>query len=71
MTCSNCGSQLNEGDVFCPKCGTKVEVAGGETSKEATATGNQNDIEPSTISNQNDNGPSNNKENPLSKIFSN
>ena len=71
MTCSNCGSQLNEGDVFCPKCGTKVEVAGGETSKEATATGNQNDIEPSTISNHNDNGPSNNKENPLSKIFSN
>ena len=26
MYCSKCGKKLNEGDVFCSGCGTKVEV---------------------------------------------
>ena len=26
MLCRNCGFQLEEGDVFCPNCGTKEEV---------------------------------------------
>lgn len=29
MFCQNCGSQLNEGAAFCPKCGTKVDAASG------------------------------------------
>lgn len=31
MKCKNCGNELQEGDVFCEKCGAKVEVA--ETKK--------------------------------------
>ena len=26
IICSNCGAKLNDGDIFCPKCGQKVEV---------------------------------------------
>lgn len=29
MFCQNCGSQLNEGAVFCPKCGTKTDAVSG------------------------------------------
>ncbi len=40
MFCSNCGTQLNEGDLFCVKCGKRVEVraAAESTAPEATAT---------------------------------
>ena len=26
MKCSNCGEELNDGTVFCPHCGAKVEA---------------------------------------------
>ena len=26
MFCSKCGNELQEGQVFCPKCGTSVKV---------------------------------------------
>ncbi len=25
MFCSNCGSKVNDGDVFCVKCGAKLD----------------------------------------------
>ena len=25
MNCKNCGNLLNQGELFCPNCGTKVE----------------------------------------------
>lgn len=40
MKCSNCGNELNEGDMFCNKCGNKVEenyeIAGKENSNNIT-----------------------------------
>lgn len=29
MKCSNCGTELGENDVFCPKCGTAIQKKGG------------------------------------------
>lgn len=25
MFCSNCGNEIKDGEVFCPKCGTAIE----------------------------------------------
>lgn len=31
MKCSNCGTELGENDMFCPKCGTSVQKEGGNS----------------------------------------
>lgn len=31
MKCSNCGTELGENDVFCPKCGTAIQKKGGNS----------------------------------------
>ena len=30
MLCGHCGKEINEGDMFCPFCGTKVRQQYGE-----------------------------------------
>ena len=34
MFCKKCGSEINEGAAFCPKCGTRVEVHVSEFGRE-------------------------------------
>lgn len=34
LICSNCGNLLEKGQIFCPKCGHKSEVATVEKSTE-------------------------------------
>lgn len=36
MFCKNCRYKLDEGDLFCPKCGTKVEHEDFVREKEET-----------------------------------
>lgn len=31
MNCNNCGTKLNDGDVFCPNCGAKNEIPNSNT----------------------------------------
>ncbi len=38
MTCSNCGTELKDGDKFCLKCGSPVSVPVVETEKDAPVT---------------------------------
>ena len=42
MFCQKCGNQLNEGAAFCPKCGTKVDVASGIRAEAV----NENNVKP-------------------------
>lgn len=41
MKCSKCGNELNKGDLFCTKCGKKVELQVEENKKEKTLNSNK------------------------------
>jgi TM2 domain-containing membrane protein YozV len=36
MYCGKCGSQLNEGSAFCPRCGVRVAPVAAETAADAS-----------------------------------
>ena len=41
MKCSKCGNELKEDDLFCTKCGKKVELQVEENKKEKTLNNNK------------------------------
>ena len=43
MYCSNCGTQINDGDKFRPACGTPVSAAPSVSEKVATNSGYQSE----------------------------
>ena len=46
MFCSNCGKEIEDNEIFCKYCGTKLDVRNGNTntkSNEPLITENKND----------------------------
>lgn len=57
MKCSNCGNELNEGDLFCGKCGNRIEemaITNNETEKKEKANNIEREVL-NILNNVNDN----------------